>query len=98
MIAGDKVAHKVHGFGTVLMEWGSWKACRTCYRPYCDKHRNNPLWYYEINGEGIFDVQFDGEKEIRSVNHRWLRPLATGSVTDRPRTVIPLLDRPGSLQ
>ena len=76
---GDRVFHegdtysKSLGFGKILREWGSWKACRTCYRPYCDKHRTKKEWYYEINGEGIFDVQFGNE--VFSVNRVWLKPL-----------------------
>ncbi len=32
-------------------------------------------WFYDVNGEGTFDVLFDGEKELRSVNQCWLKPL-----------------------
>ncbi len=89
MNPGDRVLHcpgkgeESHGTGTILNEWGSWKACRSCYRPYCDKHRDSyPMnkkgerqWYYEVNGEGTFDVLFDGDKELRSVNQFWLKAI-----------------------
>ncbi len=32
-------------------------------------------WYYEVNGEGTFDVLFDGDKELRSVNQFWLKAI-----------------------
>ncbi len=86
---GDHVLHSVHGFGLVLQEWGTWKACHQCYCPFCKTHdefkvdkdglairdnKGKPLPnYYEVSGVGIFDVKFGNE--ICSINRVWLQPL-----------------------
>ncbi len=69
------IEHPKYGKGVVQSEWGSWKACRTCYIPWCDKHRHigainqkgERIWHYEINGENIFDVLFESG-ELRSLH------------------------------
>ncbi len=96
---GDRVLHcpgkggiSHHGIGTILHEWGSWRACKMCYRPYCDRHRElYPMnkngerqWFYDVNGEGTFDVLFDGEKELRSVNQRWLKRIVRAPIATLP--------------
>ncbi len=71
---GDHVRHSVHGFGLVLKEWGTWRACCTCYAPHeCSHIKDQDRDTYTISGAGIFDVNFGNE--IRSINRVWLTPL-----------------------
>src|SRR5260221_3374840 len=54
---GDVVQHAVHGRGTIEGEWGIWREK--------DATGGQDL---DINGRGIYEIRFEGESEVRSIN------------------------------
>jgi hypothetical protein len=83
MKTGTKVSHPVHGLGTVLRTWGSWRACFVCRGPVdgrgrCEIRAHNTIkatadrpWLHahslDISAADVVDVDF-GEFGVHSLN------------------------------
>jgi hypothetical protein len=73
MKPGTKVVHERFGPGVVLEQWSRWPD------PDVPRHGSNELPL--VNGTGIYDVLFDGERFARPVNRCRLKR------TEKPATL-----------
>ena len=71
----EAVQHKRHGRGVVVRQWGSWKACKICLAP--EGECNHKRLLFDVSGQDIYDVRFDGIIQIYSINKQWLMPSST---------------------
>ncbi len=74
---GTRVHHARHGVGRVLSEWGSFWACRHCFRELaregeeCECGHGDGNLLRVAGADGVYDVRFKGG--VESINRAWLK-------------------------
>ena len=82
---GDRVFDMRRGLGTIIEQWGSWLACRYCFKQYGPKDQptcncsgdiraHNEPRAFLVSGAGIYNVRFDDRTiGLAPVNQEWLQ-------------------------